>query len=127
MEPGAPLRICSARLGPWAVVRLEGELDSSTDSDLEEAVLNLLSSGASLLAFDVSDLGFSDSSGLSVFIKTRARLLEREGRMAIVGAGGIVRKAFEVTGLNAIFELVDTLDQLESFSEFAVLPEQWIG
>ena len=55
----------SERAGHWVVMRLEGELDSLDDFTVDEAVGKLAASGVDLLAFDLTDLSFTDSAGLT--------------------------------------------------------------
>ena len=61
------------------------------------------------ITLDLRDVSFIDSSGLGVLVGALKRLREAGGdRFAIVGAQDAVRKIFSITGLNTMFDLVDS-------------------
>ncbi|MGA5823777.1 STAS domain-containing protein [Kitasatospora sp. NPDC094028] len=56
------------------VVRLHGELDVLTTSDLVPALLGLAQEGDRELVLDLSDVSFCDSSGASSFLQVNRQL-----------------------------------------------------
>jgi anti-sigma B factor antagonist len=84
--------------GTWRV-RGRGELDVATASRLEAALDPLVDSGASLIALDLSEVSFLDSSGLRTIVRTATALEDAGGRLVIDGVSPAVSRVLEVTGL----------------------------
>jgi anti-anti-sigma factor len=82
--------------GP-TIVRLLGELDLSTTSELE-ACLDELGDGADV-RLDLSGLSFCDSSGISAMVTGAKRVRKRGGHLSIVSPQPAVRSVLEITGL----------------------------
>jgi anti-sigma B factor antagonist len=98
--------------GPWTVVVVAGELDLHTSPSLRDHLLGLIGSGASRIAVDMSKVDFMDSSSLAALITCLKRLRESDGRLALVGMGGSPMKVMTLTGLDRVFELVGSTDEL---------------
>ena len=77
-------------------VELSGELDLASAHRLR-AVLVQLSPGT--VDMDVSKVTFVDSSGLAVIVAAHKRVSHLGGTLRVIGATGVVRRVFELTGL----------------------------
>jgi anti-anti-sigma factor len=87
---------------------VSGELDLATAPMLSDA----LARSTQPVLVDLSNLTFIDSSGLNVLIANAAALTRARDRdvAVLVVPHGAVRRVFELTALDEVFELVDTLD-----------------
>jgi anti-sigma B factor antagonist len=86
---------------------LTGELDLSTADPVKQAVKDALASRAySTLVFDVSRLGFIDSTGLHLMAQAHRAMLAAGGQTRVICGPGNVRKVFELTGLDRTFAIV---------------------
>ena len=64
--------------------RLYGELDHATAPDLREPLQTAIESGVSAYLIDLSDCNFIDSTGLSVIVHARSRVVdEGDGRFRV--------------------------------------------
>lgn len=104
------LRIRIDEEGHRRVVHLVGECDMSTAPQLREALLPLRGPEIDELIVDASELEFMDSTGLGVVIGCLKRLRESGGVLKIVGATGPVRRVLEITGIDQIIPLHDSLE-----------------
>jgi anti-sigma B factor antagonist len=86
-------------------VRLQGELDLGTASQLRDELARLAADGARLVTVDMSDLAFIDSTGLSVLITALKRLRQQGGDMALRSPTPSTRKVLEITGLTEVFSI----------------------
>jgi anti-sigma B factor antagonist len=86
-------------------VRLLGELDMSTASQLRDELVRLATDGATMVTVDLSDLAFIDSTGLSVLITGLKRLRQHGGDMALRSPSPGTRKVLEITGLTEVFAI----------------------
>lgn len=89
------------------VFNLSGEVDMGTVAPLREATASAVASGQySTLVFDLSHLGFMDSTGLHVLTEAHHAMARAGGTTTLVCPAGNLRKIFELTGLNHLFTIV---------------------
>ena len=81
-------------------VRLEGELDLSTATTFQDAVLELMESGWSTILVDLGGLTFMDSSGLRMAFELDSEASRRGIALRLTGANDDVRRLFSLTGLS---------------------------
>lgn len=99
-------------LGQWTVVRVSGELDLHTSPQLRDHTLALLGEPPVQIALDMSDVSFMDSSSLGMLITCLKRVRERDGRLVLAGVSGSPLKVFTLTGLDRVFDMVPSVDEL---------------
>lgn len=99
--------------GAWTVVRVAGELDLHTSPQLRDHVLSMLGEEqGARIALDLTDVGFLDSSSLGMLVTLLKRIKERDGDLRLVGVGGSPMKVFTLTGLDRVFEIAASADDL---------------
>jgi anti-sigma B factor antagonist len=101
---------------PWTVVSVAGEIDLFTAPKLREQFLAALDDGPETdrLLVDLTRVSFMDSTGLGVLIGALRRMNEREGRMALVCSEGPVLRVLELTRLNEVFSIFDSVEDAAS-------------
>ena len=91
---------------------LIGEVDLANVEKLREASQTAARSGDyRCLVFDLTRLGFIDSSGLHALADARSAMVSRGGTAKLVCAQDSLLKVFELTGLNQIFPIMSTRDE----------------
>ena len=100
--------------GPWTLVRVQGELDLHSSPQLRDHVLASIAEPPVRIALDLSEVSFMDSSSLGMLVTCLKRVREREGRLVLVGVAGSPMKVFTLTGLDRVFDLVDSASDLPS-------------
>ena len=105
------IKVETRKSGDWAVVDVEGEVDVFTAPKLREQIIALLTGGSTRIVVNLEKVGFMDSTGLGVLVGGLKRVKEKEGTLALAGAHGTVLRVLNVTGLNSVFPLHDTVDQ----------------
>lgn len=92
-----------------AIVAVRGEHESFSAPKLAGDLEALLGEGLALV-IDLSEADFLDSTVVSVLLRARFDARERGSKLAIVvddSTGWAVRRLFQVTGLDEIFEIAD--------------------
>lgn len=84
------------------LVEVAGDIDVATSATLQGALDDLADGDVHL---DFTAVPFLDSSGLHVLDRLRRRLDEHGSRVIVHGTTPPVRRVFEVTGLDELFEL----------------------
>lgn len=90
------------------VIDLEGEVDVYTAPQLKQQMINLLESGAKEMVVDLTKVDYLDSTALGVLIGGLKRMRERDGNMVLVCPSPRIRRVFEITGLDKIFDIYNT-------------------
>jgi anti-anti-sigma factor len=85
-----------------AVVAFRGELDLVAAEAVEQALATALASRPSSMVIDLYDAGFLDMAVLGVLVRARDAATLNGVALHVVGAQGIVRKVFELTGTETL-------------------------
>jgi anti-sigma B factor antagonist len=96
----------------WTVVEVKGEVDLFTAPKLREHIVGLVEKDQLKIAVDLEEVEFMDSTGLGVLVGVLRRLKERDGELALLGPRGSVLRVLTVTGLNKVFAIYDSLEQV---------------
>ena len=100
--------------GRVAFVTLRGELDMHAVAELEPELERLECQGTvDVVALDLRDLDFLDSSGLRAILLFRGLLLEYDRRLVLVRGPIAVQRVFEITRLQERLELVDDASSVQ--------------
>ena len=104
-------RLTTADLGDGvASVAILGEVDLSTAPELKEALAEVTDGGARGVLVDLSNATFIDSTTLGVLMGAVKRLRPLGGELAIACHDPNIRKIFEITMLDRVFNIFDTSD-----------------
>jgi anti-sigma B factor antagonist len=98
------LKITTSSHSDCSSVSVRGEIDLHTAPYLHSELLGALEGAQSnRVVVDMSEVGFCDSSGLSVLVSGMKRARENGGDLELLAPGASVAKVLEVTGLDAVF------------------------
>jgi anti-sigma B factor antagonist len=91
--------------GGTVLLAVRGDADQHVAADLDEALNDLIDDGASSVVLDLSATTFLDSSALGILLRGMKRFRARGGSFRVVVARPDIRRIFEVTLLDRVFEL----------------------
>lgn len=99
-------RVDTTSDGPVASVAVGGELDAATAPVLDEAIRKLDRDDlVREVTVDLGDVGFIDSSGLSVLVAAHKRLRARGVSLVIDNATPGARRLFAIAGLDTVLTI----------------------
>jgi anti-sigma B factor antagonist len=107
---GAELDVTVRKVDGTAVVAVAGEIDVYTSPLLQERLVEVLRDGSSSIVLDLSAVTFLDSTGLGVLITGLKRCRSADGDLVLVTAQPNVLKVLEITGLNDVFQVHDSVE-----------------
>ena len=90
------------------VVEMEGEVDVYTAPQLKQQLLSLLEAGNSHMVVDLTRVEYLDSTALGVLIGGLKRVRERDGNLPLICPSPRIRRVFEITGLDKIFDIYNS-------------------
>src|SRR3974390_3344778 len=85
----------------WHVIAISGRADHEACAALEKALRSAIEGNARVAA-DFSALDYISSAGLRSVVQAARAAQTRGSEFAVCGVTGMVRKVFEVSGLNQI-------------------------
>jgi anti-sigma B factor antagonist len=85
------------------VVSLAGEHDLYTAPKVQEELRSVLAAGARTIVVDLTETTFVDSTMLHVLLSARNELRNR-GRLVLVTDDATVKRVFEITGIDRLFD-----------------------
>ena len=84
---------------------VSGRLETGTAEQLESEIGNVGES-VKKLRLDFTDLEYVSSAGLRVILNAHKTLRGRNATLEIAGAGGTVKRVFDITGFSPILNFV---------------------
>jgi anti-sigma B factor antagonist len=93
----------------WTVIAVVGEVDVVAAPQLRSEIVRVVSEGTTDLVLDLSGVVFIDSFGLGVLVGAVKRVQSHDGRLRVVIGEARVMAVLELTGLDRILELHETL------------------
>jgi anti-sigma B factor antagonist len=103
-EPRQPFSVHVVRVGSRQIVTLEGELDLSTASVLEDALSQIASEvRTETIEFDLSRLGYLDATGLSLLVKFKKHAQTLGAVVILRDPQPHARRVLEITNLDIFF------------------------
>jgi anti-anti-sigma factor len=113
------LTVSTEQHGDVTVVEVAGELDMATAPQLQNEVSQLVDAGQVRLVFDLANVSFCDSTGLSVFVRTRNRCETAGGEVRLAAPQRAVQRILEVSGLVEVLNTYPTVDEAMEFGDAA--------
>lgn len=84
---------------------MRGEIHLTTAPGFSQRLSEAIDNGSSAVVLDLSDVGFIDSTGLSVLLTGLRRVTQLQGKLALVCANPTVLRLFQVTSLDETFDI----------------------
>jgi len=91
-----------------SIIDLQGEIDVYTAPQLKQQILEMLDQGVTHMIVNLTGVEYLDSTALGVLIGGLKRLRERDGKLDIICPNSRIRRIFEITGLDKIFDIFAT-------------------
>ena len=96
------------------VVRLSGTLDIVSSKEAEKVLTPLVATSPKVVIFDLGELRFLDSTGISVLLSTRRGLEKKGGKIFITNMQPQIRKVFDIVQAlpgSAVFQSMREMDE----------------
>ncbi len=107
--PAVELKVSTRSHAGHAILTVVGEIDLYTAPRLQTEFTRLLETGPDRVVIDMSGVEFCDSTGMNVLLSALKRMRERGGILEVASPRPAVRKILQVTGLDSVFTVHDTI------------------
>ena len=88
-----------------SIIDLDGEVDVYTAPQLKQQIITLLDAGVKRVIVNLTAVEYLDSTALGVLIGGLKRLRERDGTLDLICPNPRIKRIFEITGLDKIFDI----------------------
>jgi anti-anti-sigma factor len=92
------------------VLHVSGRMDADNAVLFERQCESCIAEGVKALVVNLADLKYVSSMGLRSFVMVGQKLKEKGGDFRICCLTGLVRQVFEITRLNQVLPLHDSLE-----------------
>lgn len=108
------MEINTTREGAFYLIHISGDLDASSCISLDKAISEAVANGEQKLLIDCSDLQYISSAGLGVFMSYLQDFEAQGISMTLFGVNAKVRKVFQILGLDALINIVNTKEDAKA-------------
>jgi stage II sporulation protein AA (anti-sigma F factor antagonist) len=110
MNDSGSVNIESTRTGPAVILKVAGRMDAESAPAFEDACKSWVDQGVYRLVIDMSELAYVSSMGLRSFIVVGKLAQAKGGGLRLCRLAGLVKQVFEITRLNSIFPIHDSIE-----------------
>lgn len=90
------------------IARLSGSLTVMNAPDLRVGLMEMIKKhNPKVLALNLAEVDFVDSSALGVFVEARRQMVQNEGSVAFTNVNAEVRGLMRIMNLESVFDFVD--------------------
>ncbi|MFL5642957.1 MAG: STAS domain-containing protein [Chloroflexota bacterium] len=93
--------------GPASILRIDGDITSSSEPDLTAAYGLAVANGAKVVVLDFAKLEYMNSGGIGLLVTLLVRAQRAGGRLVAIGLSDHYRQIFELTRLDEAIEIHD--------------------
>ncbi len=112
MDEGSSSPIAGVdRNGGDMIVRVAGDVNSQVSSQFQDEMQDLMDEKPTRVVVDLSAVVYLDSSGLASLVKVLGRSKKDKIALVLASPNKMIRGVFEVTRLDSVFDLRDTVDE----------------
>jgi anti-anti-sigma factor len=90
------------------VVEVYGRLDSTTSKTFGDRLISLLQTGRGSLVVDLKNIAYISSAGFRALLIANRAASGRDGKLALCGVTGEVRRLFDIGGFTSEFLIFPT-------------------
>ncbi len=103
--------LAASNRGSTYVISVFGDVDVYTAPILDSHIQAAISAGITSIALDLAKCTYFDSEGIKVLLRA-LRLLGDRGSIIVAGAYGSVERVFEISGLEQVFCILPSIQDL---------------
>ncbi|MBN2183696.1 MAG: STAS domain-containing protein [Candidatus Krumholzibacteriota bacterium] len=94
-----------------SIISVQGYVDTTTSSELEESLKRLLRKGRYDIVIDLKEVSYISSAGWGIFISEIKEIRENGGDLKLAAMTGDVYEVFELLEFQTILESYDSVDE----------------
>ena len=105
---GSVLKLLEEVVGGVTVLEIDGRLDSTSAQQFGDRLIALVEAGQSALVVDLKNIIYISSAGFQALLIANRATAESQGKLALCGVIGGVKRLFEISSLTELFLICQT-------------------
>ncbi len=97
------------------LVDVNGRLDQTQNSELEQLLNDLLTNGRYQLIIDLSQTSYINSGGLRILVTAWRKTKQQEGDLVLCGLNARLQEIFSMVGFDKVFRIFPTRTAAEQY------------
>jgi anti-anti-sigma factor len=103
-----PMEVIEQVAGSVTVLEPRGRIDSVTAKDFGECLTKLLNTGREHIVIDLHSITYIGSAGFRQLLIAKKATQERNGKLALCGIAGEVKRLFEIGAFGELLPIFQT-------------------
>ena len=100
-----------------SIVEIEGEVDLYSSPELRKVLLNLTKIKTKSILVDLQKVKYMDSSGVATLVEALQQVGKYDGKLKLANLKDAVKDVFELSRLDKVFDIYQTLEQAKEAFE----------
>lgn len=96
----------------WSKLLITGQFDSSSSSNVELEINNLINNGKVFIAIDLSGVDHMSSAGLRVLLSAMKLVKQKQGNVVLINPRNNVREVLDLSGFLNLFQMLNNEQEL---------------
>ena len=105
------MKISNTEENGVTIVGLAGDLDTNTSPEVEGALVDAITAGATQIVINLENLNYVSSAGLRILLATANKLRAGGGELRLCCLNEIVEEVFEISGFSTILKVFGSQDE----------------
>lgn len=97
--------------GDIIIIRMEGRLDASTSSAMEQKILSLIEEGHFKMVLDFSGVEYLSSAGMRLMLSISKKLKQLEGEVVVCHLNSDVMDVIKMAGFDRVLKIYSTEEE----------------
>jgi len=107
-EEEPPVKLMEGADQDVSILEPFGRLDSTTAQEFGDRLMALVQAGRSAIVVDLKNIVYISSAGFHVLLIANRATAEKQGKLALCGVIGDVKRMFEIGSLTELFLICQT-------------------
>ena len=100
------MQVTINKQGEKTIVELAGRLDTTNADQFQKDIQPLMEDENPVIEFDCTNMEYTSSQGLRMFLMLQKSVNQRKGQMTMVNMCPQVKEVFDITGFSNIIKIV---------------------
>jgi anti-sigma B factor antagonist len=93
------------------IMKIEGEVDLYSSPEVREPLLRLIDDKTPIIIVNMENVEYIDSSGIATLVESLQKIGEYAGKLKLLNPNENVRDVFELSNLDKVFEIHDSIEE----------------
>jgi anti-sigma B factor antagonist len=104
----SPMKLIDEVAEDITILEVHGRIDTTTGKEFADRLTALVQAGRRAILVDLKNIAYISSTGFHVLLNARRAMAEKQGKLALCGVIGELRRLFDIGDFNELFLIYET-------------------